>query len=136
MQISSIIFSVIAACISIGGVFIAIGMLKGKIQQNSETNKDQEEQIKKLATKDELAAAIKHSEELIRIMKERAEEDRSKGQGQYREFYNLLTLHGERIKGLETWQNSIVDSLKEIKVNLREGFKKLEEDLKELGKRV
>ena len=152
MHVSTIVFSVIAACVSIGSILIAVGVLKGKIHQHAETSaahsehikkmasKDElavhSEQVKKMASKDELAAAIKRSDDLYDMMLKRAEEDRQKGQGQYRDFYNLLTVHGERIKGLETWQNSIADSLKELKVDLREGFRKLEEDLKQLGKRV
>jgi hypothetical protein len=143
---SSIIFSVIAACISVGGVFIAIGVFKGRINHNSDTNKAQDEQIKNLAAKTELAAAVtrgdeqlaaamKRSDEILKIITERAEEDRKSGAGQFRDFYGILTGHAERIKALETQQSSLTESLKEIKVDIKEGFRKMEDNLKELAKR-
>ena len=153
----TIIFSIIAACISVGGVFIAIGVFKGRINHNSDTNKAHDEQIKNLAAKselaaavsrgdeqlaaaskrsdDQLAAAIKRSDEILKIIIERAEEDRKNGAGQFREFYGILTGHAERIRALETQQSSLTESVKEIKVDIKEGFKKMEDNLKELAKR-
>jgi hypothetical protein len=153
----NLIFSIIAACISIGGVFIAVGVFKGRINQNSEINKAQNDQIDKCASKtelaaavsrgddqlaaeskrsaDQLAAAIKRSDEILKIITERAEEDRKNGAGQFREIYGLLSGHAERIRALETQQTSLNESLKEIKVDIREGFKRMEDNLKELVKR-
>jgi hypothetical protein len=132
---TAIIFPLIAALVSIGGVFIAIGMLKSKILQNAETNKAQSDQIKTLATKDELAAAIKRSDEMLEMMRKRAEEDRAKGQGQWREFHELLSQHAQRIGVLENQQNNLIKSLDEIKQDLKSGFKQLQEELKELRPR-
>jgi hypothetical protein len=131
----TIVFSIIAACLSVGGVLIAVGVFKGRINQNSEVNKAQNDQIEKCASRTELAAAIKRSDELLRIITERAEEDRKSGVGQFRDFYGILTEHAERIRALETQQTSLNESLKEIKVDIREGFKKLEDNLKEMTKR-
>lgn len=132
----TIVFSIIAACISIGGVLITVGVIKGKINQNTEVNKAQDGQIEKCASKEELAAAIKRSDELLALMKERAEEDRSKGQGQYREFYGLLTNHAERIGSLETQHTGLAKALDELKDDIKSGFRKIEEDLKDLQKEL
>jgi hypothetical protein len=132
----TIIFSIIAAGISIGGIFIAIGVFKSRINQNAETNKAQDEQMKKLATRDELAAAIKRSDELLALMKERAEEDRAKGQGQYREFYAIMTGQEKRIIALETQQTALAKSLNEMKVDIKCEFRDLHTELKELQKEI
>jgi uncharacterized protein YneF (UPF0154 family) len=132
----SLIISVIGALIAVGGVFIAIGVFKGKINQNAEVNNAQNEQIKKLASRDELAAAIKRSDEMLEFMRKRAEEDRTKGQSQWHDFPNILSKHAERIGALETQQNILVKSLDEIKVDLKSGFKDLQNELKELRKQA
>lgn len=139
----TIIFSIISASITIGGVLIAIGMLKSKIQQNAETNKAQDEQIKTLASKkdvaaaathcdEQLAAAIRRSDEMLEIMRQRAEEDRAKGQGQWKEFHALIAKHAERIGVLETQQGTLMKSLDEIKGDIKSGFRQLQDELKEL----
>jgi Flp pilus assembly protein CpaB len=143
----TILFSVIAACVTVGGVLLAAGMLKGKIAQNTEVNAAQNEQIKQLVSKkeldtatergnDKLAAAILHSDEMLKLMKERAEEDRIKGEGKYREFYGLITSHAERISALETQQNALTKSLDEIKSDIKTGFRELQAELKEFRKHV
>jgi chromosome segregation ATPase len=144
---ASLIFSLIAAVISVGGVFIAIGVFKGKINQNTETNKIQSEQILNLASKTEVSTAVKHiderieisikrSDELLTIIKARAEEDRSKNQGQYHEFYNLLNNHEKRLSALETQQTAMTKSLDEIKSDIKSGFRDLQNELKELRKQA
>jgi hypothetical protein len=152
-----IIFSIIAAVVSVGGVFIAIGIHKGKINQNAEINAAQTKEIESRATKDELAAAgarsneqlatairrsdemlaaaIKRSDEMLAIMTKRAEEDRAHGDGKYREFYSLLNGHGERIAALETQQNSMNKYLDEIKTDLKTGLKEIHSELKEINKK-
>jgi len=130
----TIIFSIIAAVISLGGVFIAIGVFKGKINHNADVNKAQDEQMKTLATKDDLAAAIRRSDEMLAIMTKRAEEDRLKGQGQWREFHEIIAKHSERIGVLENQQNTLMKSLDEIKGDIKSGFRQLQDDLKELRK--
>jgi len=128
----TIIFSLIAAVISIGGVFIAIGVFKGKINHNTDVNKAQDEQMKTLATKDDLAMAIKRSDEMLAIMTKRAEEDRVKGQGQWWEFHEIIAKHSERIGVLENQQTILMKSLDEIKGDIKSGFRQLQDELKEL----
>jgi type II secretory pathway predicted ATPase ExeA len=147
MHIDPSVISFIAIAISIGGVLIGFGVMKSKVAQNAEINNAQTEQIKALAPRSEvtaaatradekLTAAIKRSDEMMAIMTKRAEEDREKGAGQYREFYSILTGHAERIAALETQQNTLAKSLDEIKVDIKSGFKELQEELKELRKRM
>jgi len=131
----TIIFSIIAAVISVGGVFIAIGVFKGKITGNSEAIASQKNEIKTLASKDDLATAMKRSDEMLEIMKQRAEEDRYKGQSQWREFHDIIAKHSERIGVLENQQTILMKSLDEIKVDIKSGFRQLQDELKELMKR-
>jgi len=128
----TIIFSIITAVVTVGGVFIAIGVLKGRISQNAEIGKANSEQMKYLASKDDLTAAIKRSDEMLEIMRKRAEEDRLKGQGQWREFHEALSKHDARIGKLETQQDTLMKSLDEIKGDLKNGFRELQHELKEL----
>ena len=136
MSSSTIIFYIIAAAMPICGIFITIGYIKGKFQQKIQQNTDaievQDEQIKTLATKDELAAAIQRSNEMLEFMKERAEEDRAKWDEQWREFNNRITLHAERLSSLEAQQNTLGSSLSEIKASFRE----MEKDIKEILRKL
>ena len=130
----TLIFSIITATVTLGSVFIAIGMLKGKINQNSENNKAHDDKLKTFASKDDLAAAIKRSDEMLAIMTKRAEEDREKGQGQWREFHEILAKHTVRIGVLENQQTTLMKSLDEIKGDIKSGFSQLQEELKDLRK--
>jgi peptidoglycan hydrolase CwlO-like protein len=132
----SIIFSIIAAVISVGGIFIAIGVFKGKINHNAEEIATQEKEIKTLASKDDLAAAIKRSDEMLEIMRKRAEEDRAKGQGQYREFSGLIHGHDKRITALETQQTALEKTLEELKLDIKSGFKDVQTELKGLQNEI
>jgi hypothetical protein len=146
MQIEvSTILSFLAAFVSIGGILITVGVIKGKINQNAETNKAQAAQIEQCATKtdlgaaatradEQLAAAIKRSDEMLDLMRRRAEEDRATGEGRYKELYGILNNHGERIKAVETTQKAIDKSLEEIKSNIKTGFAEMKTELKELRK--
>jgi hypothetical protein len=141
----SIIFSFLAAVISIGGILIGFGMIKGRVNQNTETNVLQGKQIEDRAAKsdlaaaaaradEQLAAAIKHSDEILDLMRKRAEEDRASGEGRYRELYGIINSHGERIKALETTQKAIDKSLEEIKADIKTGFREVKLEIKELRK--
>jgi hypothetical protein len=138
-----ILFSVIAAMISIGGLCVGFGVLKSKIMQNGSVNDEQTKKIDACATKNELAEvknvfydkltqAIKRSDEMLEMMRKRAEDDRSRGDGQYKEIYGVLTAHAERISALETSQSAITKTLDEIKTDLNGGFKDIRNELKEL----
>jgi CRP-like cAMP-binding protein len=120
-------------------------MIKGKISQNDEVNKAQAQQIEACATKTELsaaaaraaeqlAAAIKRSDEMLEFMRKRAEEDRASGEGHYRELYGIITSQGERITAVETTQKAIDKILAEIKSDIKTGFSEVKSELKELRK--
>jgi hypothetical protein len=132
----SLIFSIIGAVVTLGGVFIGIGVIKGKLTQAVETNAAQSKQIDECASRKELTEAIKRSDEMLAIMRSRADEDRAAGEGRYKELYGIITLHGERIVKLETSHEAVLKSLDEIKTNLRTGFADIREELKELRKQV
>jgi hypothetical protein len=139
------IFSLLAAVVSIGGILIAVGVIKGKIAQNAEVNKTQAAQLEQCASRtdlntvavradEQLTSAIKRSDEMLELMRKRAEEDRASGEGRYRELYGILNSHGERIKAVETTQKAIDKSLEEIKSDIKTGFAEMKTELKELRK--
>ena len=128
----SLLFSVLGAIVSLGGVFIAIGAMKGKLSQAIEDNSTQARQIEAAATKTELAQAISRSDEMLSLMRKRAEEDRAAGEGRYKELYGIINQHGERIAKLETSHTAVLKMLDEIKASLANGFKDVREELKDL----
>lgn len=134
--IISLIGTLVGMLVTVGGVFIAVGGLKQKINDSVETNKAQEEHIKTLSSKDELAKAIKRSDELLELMQRRADEDRRLGEHKYTELYGLLNAHGERIGKLEVSQEQIFKLLDNLSASINNGFKDMKDDIRELRKEI
>jgi hypothetical protein len=122
---SQILFSIISAAVTLGGICIAFGVIKGKVERVAKDNEVQ-------ATKDELASAIRRSDELYDIMRKRAEEDRQNGDGRYKELYGIIGLHGERISKLEISQEQIFKLLDKLESTVSGGFQDVRRDMKEL----
>ncbi|MGI5090855.1 hypothetical protein [Treponema sp. OMZ 805] len=134
--IISLIGTLVGMLITVGGVFIAVGGLKQKINDSVETNKAQEEHIKTLSSKDELAKAIKRSDELLVLMQKRVDEDRLSGERRYTELYGLLNVHSERIGKLEVSQEQIFKLLDNLNATINNGFKDMKDDIRELRKEI
>jgi hypothetical protein len=133
MQIDSgFVFSLIAALVTLGGLLVAFGALKQKIIESVKTNEQQTAQIDECASKQDLAAAIKWSDELLDLMRKRAEEDRRLGDGRYKELYGIIGTHSERIGKLEISQEQIFKMLDKLEVAVSGGFRDLRQDMKEL----
>jgi hypothetical protein len=128
------LLSIIGAVVTLGSVFIGIGVVKGKVSHAVEINATQSKQIENCASKTELTQAIKRSDEMLELMRKRTEEDRVSGEGKYRELYRILNDHAERIRSVETAQTSITKILDEIKTDLNGGFRDIRSELKELRK--
>jgi hypothetical protein len=124
---AQMLFSIISAAVTLGGICIAFGVVKGKVERVA---KDSEVQ----ASKDELTAAMRLSEEKFNVLSQRAEEDRRRGDGRYKELYGIIGIHSERISALETSHNAVMKTLDELKLTVNNGFRELREDLKELRK--
>ena len=129
-----LIISIIGAAVTLGTVFIGIGVLKAKLNSAVETNSEQSKKIEACATRDELASAIERSDEMLRILKEREAEDRANHEGKFNDFYKELGKHAERITALETSQQSIQKTLEDIRKDLNGGFKDIHAELRELRK--
>ena len=134
--IISLIGTLVGMLITVGGVFIAVGGLKQKINDSVETNKAQEEHIKTLSSKDELAKAIKRSDELLVLMQKRVDEDRLSGERRYADLYGLLNVHSERIGKLEVSQEQIFKLLDNLSASINNGFKDMKDDIRELRKEI
>jgi hypothetical protein len=129
---TAFIFSLITAVIALGGIFIGVGVIKGKLSQTIEVNSAQTKQIENCASKEELAAAIRRSDELLDIMRKRAEEDRLQGDGRYKELYGIISAQGERVGKLEISQEQIFKMLDKLEVMVSGGFHDMRQDMKEL----
>jgi hypothetical protein len=133
MQIDSgFVFSLIAAVVTLGGLLVAFGVLKQKIIEGAKTNELQSAQIEERASRQELSAAMKRSDELLDLMRERAEEDRLRGDGRYKELYGIIGGHGERIGKLEISQEQIFKMLDKLEGTVISGFHDMRQDMKEL----
>ncbi|MHB9292669.1 hypothetical protein Holit_01771 [Hollandina sp. SP2] len=126
------VFSLIAALVTLGGLLVAFGVLKQKIIESAKTNELQTTQIEERASKQELSAAMKRSDELLDLMRNRAEEDRLRGDGRYKELYGIIGVHGERIGKLEISQEQIFKMLDKLEITVSGGFHDLRQDMKEL----
>jgi hypothetical protein len=129
---SGFVFSLIAALVTLGGLLIAFGVLKQTIIESTKTNELQTAQINERASKEELSVAMKRSDELLDLMQKRAEEDRLRGDGRYKELYGIIGLHGERIGKLEISQEQIFKLLDKLETTVSCGFRDLRQDMKEL----
>jgi Trp operon repressor len=106
--------------------------MKGKLQQAAETNAVQTKQLESCATRDELANAIKRSDEMLELMRKRVDEDRAIGEGRYKELYGIINSHGERIGRLEVSQEQLFKMLDKLEVTVTSGFREMKADMKEL----
>jgi hypothetical protein len=122
---TEILFSIISIAVTLGSICIAFGVIKGKVERVAKDNEVQ-------ATKEELTAAIRRSDELLDIMRTRAEEDRSRGDGRYKELYGIIGAHGERISKLEISQEQIFKMLDKLEITVSGGFRDLRQDMKDL----
>jgi hypothetical protein len=132
----SLLFSILGAIVTLGGVFVAVGAMKGKLSQAVEDNAAQTKKIEERATRDELAAAIQRSDEMLEALARRVEEDRIGGDRWRKEFVELARGHGERIAAIETMQGNQTRTLDKLEGAVNLGFKELREDLKELQRRI
>ena len=131
---TSLIFSLIGVVVTLGGIFIAVGVLKGKLNQTIDENVAQSKKIDECANRSELAQAIKRSDEMLELLRKREAEDREKSEGKFKEVYEMLGKHSERITALETSQQSIQRMLEDIRKDLNGGFKDIREELREMRK--
>jgi peptidoglycan hydrolase CwlO-like protein len=122
---TQILFSIISVAVTLGGICIAFGVIKGKVEQVA---KDSEVQ----ASKTELAAAIKQWDDLYDMLRQEVEKDRLRGDGHYKELYGILGDQRERIGKLEVSQEQIFKMLDKLETMVSSGFHDMRNDMKEL----
>jgi uncharacterized protein HemX len=110
------IFSLIAAALSLGALAAGYGSLKTKVKENAAEDRRLAEQIKECATKIELLAIEK-----------RTEEDRVRNNEQHKELYASRQNQGERIGAIETTIEFFGKSFVEIKDSLEKIDKKIDQ---------
>jgi hypothetical protein len=130
----SVVIALVGVAVTIGTVLIAVGVLKQRINNNEKTNGEQTAQINLLASKEELAVAIKRSDELLDLMRKRVEEDRNTGEGKFSELYAMLNSHSERIGRIEVSQEQIFKMLDKLDGAVSSGFREMRDEMKDLRK--
>jgi len=131
---TGLLFSIIGVAVTLGGLCVAFGVLKAKIGQNTERNAEQQAALEGCAKRDDLAKAIQRSDEMLDVMRRRAEDDRATSDSRFKEFWRVLSEHSERIAGLEKTSETVTKTLDEIKHDLNGGLKDIREELRELRK--
>jgi outer membrane murein-binding lipoprotein Lpp len=116
-----LIISIISTLVMLGGLCIGAGVLKGKIDHNDMKNDEQTKKIDDCATKGDLAALIK-----------RMDEDRAVNATQHKEFYG----YQNRIVDIEATMKSLKASVDELKEDVKQGFKEIQQDIKSLSRRA
>lgn len=101
---------------------IAYGVMTNKVQTCIDDNATQDEKIQVLATKIELQA-----------VEERLREDRAKNEDQHKELYLSRNQHDSLFAQLGAQMAGLAVTMKELKDDMREGFKELREDIKKGG---
>jgi hypothetical protein len=127
-----LIFSLIGTVVSLGGLCVFFGMIRQKIIENGKDNEEQAALINDRATKDDLAKAIRRSDELLELLRKREDEDRSRSQEGYNKPQDMISAHSQRITALETSQDQIFKSLTELKNDMKNDFSDIKEELKDL----
>jgi predicted RNase H-like nuclease (RuvC/YqgF family) len=124
MQIDTgFIFSLLSAVITLGGLCVGFGILKGKVDQNVEENKSQTDRIGHCATKEEVALVIKQ-----------ADEDRRRNGEQHQKLFDTVNEQAKEIGALKAILTSVKDTLEELKQEIRDGLKDLRDEIKESRK--
>jgi uncharacterized coiled-coil DUF342 family protein len=117
MHIDPIIFSILSALATIVGAGVFVGVLKTKVDNNTE-------RAKACATKEELAALAK-----------RADEDRAVNSGQHKEFYsyqNRIVDIEATMKSLKASVDELKSGIKELESDIKSGFREMQNELKGL----
>ena len=117
------IFSLLSALVTLGGLCVGFGILKGKVDQSVEENKHQADQLKTCATKDDLSSVTKQ-----------ADEDRRHNGEQHQKLFDMVNDQAKEIGALKAVLDSVKDSLDELKQEVRDGLKDIHNELKELRK--
>jgi hypothetical protein len=116
------IFSLLSAVIALGGIGISFGVLKGKVDRNTEENQEQAKQFDGCATQKDLAA-----------LKERTDEDRKRNMEPHQKRFDAVGDQAKQIGELTMTLRSMELSFKELKDDVKQGFKELQSELKGLG---
>jgi hypothetical protein len=118
MEIGTLI-SIVSLVAAIGGAGIVFGVIRHKVDANDDKNTDQEKRIDACATKDE-----------FKSLEKRVDEDRVRNIEAHKEIYGTINTQGREIAELKSILTLMNDALKEVKASIKEGFNKLEAEIK------
>jgi hypothetical protein len=98
-----------------------LGVLKSKVDQSVEENKQQAKSLEHCATKDELTA-----------LKERTDEDRKRNMEQHQKLFDVVNDQSKQISEISMTIRSMELSVKELKDDMKLGIRELQNELKGL----
>jgi septal ring factor EnvC (AmiA/AmiB activator) len=124
MHIDPIIFSALSALATIVGVGVFIGVLKTKVDNNAKVNEDHAKRLGGCAAKEDLAALAK-----------RADEDREQNVKTHEKLFASVNDQSRQVAELKATLDSLRKSLDEVKIDIKQGLKDIQDELKELRRR-
>jgi hypothetical protein len=117
------IFSMLSALITLGGLCVGFGILKGKLDHAVEENVRQGDQIKNCATKDEVESVAR-----------RATEDRERNSEQHKQLFEATNIHAKQIGELDVTLRLLKESFDKLQIEIRSGIESIQRELRGLGK--
>jgi septal ring factor EnvC (AmiA/AmiB activator) len=117
----SVLMAIASLAAAIAGPAIAFGVIKHKADANAE----QEGRIDKCATREEL-----------RALEKRTDEDRERNLTAHKDMYASLNRHEATISEIRQMLAYMQQSLDEVKKSIDKGFDKLDREIKGLERRA
>jgi hypothetical protein len=115
------IFSLISALFTLGTLCVGFGALKNKVDQSIKENEAQSKQFGEYATQKDLAA-----------LKERTDEDRKRNMEQHQKLFDSVGDQAKQIGELAMTLRSMELSFKELKDDVKQGFRELQNEIRGL----
>jgi hypothetical protein len=113
----NLIFSVISAAVTVGGLCVGLGVMKAKIDRATKVNKTQTKKIEGCVTKEELGMVVRS-----------IDEDRKHNAEQHKDFYD----YRNRIVSIESTLKSLTKSFDEFKLDIKSDMREILSEVKEL----
>jgi DNA anti-recombination protein RmuC len=120
---SSVIFSLLGAVVSLGGLCVGFGILKGKVEHAVEENREQAEHLKICATKQEVTALFNQ-----------AEDARKRNSDSIARLFDMVNSQAKEIGELNATLKAMKESLDALKTQIQDGLKEIRDEIKDLRK--
>jgi hypothetical protein len=113
------IFSLVSALVTLGTLCVGFGVLKNKVDQIIKENEAQSKQFGDCVTQKDLA-----------VLKERTDEDRKRNMEHHQKLFDSVGDQAKQIGELAMTLRSMELSFKELKDDVKQGFRELQNEIR------